>query len=433
MPTVAVIGLQWGDEGKGKIIDYLAQGFDIVARYQGGPNAGHTVNYQGRQFIFHQVPSGIIHPQVLCLVGAGCVIDLGTLKSELSQLQAAGINYHGRLYIDTKAHLILPYHKAIDAARETFRGGDKIGTTLRGIGPCYEDKYARIGIRLGDLRNEELFTNKLKKNLAQKNFLLMELYDQEPLSEKKIIDEYLAYAREFQPLMADVSELLNSAYEAGKKILFEGAQGTLLDIDFGTYPYVTASSPQAGGICTGTGIGPKRIDEILGVAKAYTTRVGNGPFPTELHDETGKILQLEGAEFGATTGRARRCGWFDAVLVGYALRLNNIKKIIITKLDVLDRLASIKICHAYQLKNHETIQKLSIDMLSDTSPVDLQPVYLELPGWQKPTHGAKKISELPQEARSYLETIERLLDCEIVAVSVGKDRDDIILKDGFRW
>ncbi|MCS7258674.1 MAG: adenylosuccinate synthase [candidate division WOR-3 bacterium] len=433
MPSLAVIGLQWGDEGKGKIIDYLAQGFDLVARYQGGPNAGHTVQYKDLRFIFHQVPSGIINPQTLCVIGAGCVIDLATLKTELSQLKDAKVDYQGRLYIDSKAHLILPYHKAIDEAREAFRTGEKIGTTLKGIGPCYEDKYARIGIRFGDLRNEELFSSKLKKNLAQKNFLLMELYNQEPLSEKKIIDEYLGYAQEFKSYMADVSELVNTAYEQGKKILFEGAQGTLLDIDFGTYPYVTASSPHAGGICTGLGIGPKRIDEILGVAKAYTTRVGNGPFPTELFDETGRILQAEGAEFGATTGRARRCGWLDAVLLRYAVKVNNVKKIIITKLDVLDRLAELKICEAYLTKKAGVVKKISIDLLSDAEVTDLEPVYLKLQGWQKTTQGARKFSELPYEARVYLETIEKLVDCEIVAVSVGKERNDIILKNSFNW
>jgi adenylosuccinate synthase len=426
MPSLGIIGLQWGDEGKGKIVDFLAQRYDVVARYQGGPNAGHTVNFNNHHFVFHQIPSGILNPNVICVIGQGCVLDLSILKSEIQHLKDAGININNRIFIDVKSHLILPYHKAIDEAREILRGPEKIGTTLRGIGPCYEDKYARVGIRVGDLKQEEGFSIKLKRNLAQKNFLLMELYNKEPLSEKKIIEEYLSYAEEFKEMMADCSDLINNFYEAGKKILFEGAQGVLLDVDAGTYPYVTASSPHAGGICLGIGIGPKRIDELLGVAKAYTTRVGQGPFPTELLDETGEILQREGREFGATTGRARRCGWFDSVLVRYAARINSIKKVIITKLDVLDTLPTIKICTYYRYKK-ELVKNFSIELLSEINIGELDPVYVELPGWQRSTRGIKNPAELPREVRYYLEAIEKSIDCEIVAISVGENREDMIL------
>lgn len=427
MPSLGLVGLQWGDEGKGKIIDFLAQSFDIIARYQGGPNAGHTVYWHNFHFAFHLVPSGILNPKTICLIGRGCVVDLGVLKEELTQLRDAQIDYQDRLFIDTKAHLILPYHKEIDRLREQAKGKDKIGTTVRGIGPCYEDKYSRIGIRFCDLRDEEVFCEKLKYNLAQKNFLMMELYKAEPLSEKKITREFLAYTEYFKDMGIDGSAYINDAYEQGKKILFEGAQGTLLDIDHGTYPFVTSSSPTAGGICTGIGIGPTRIDDLIGVAKAYTTRVGMGPFPTELTDEIGLLLQKQGSEFGATTGRARRCGWFDAPLVRYTARINNIKHLAITKLDVLDNLDTIKIGVGYWYKG-EKLNDFDIDLINELSPY-----YETIDGWKCSTKQVTKIEDLPKQARVYLSKIEELTHCEVSILSVGEQRAQTIVAPNFKW
>ncbi len=427
MASLALIGLQWGDEGKGKIIDFLAQNSDVIIRYQGGPNAGHTVYWDKYHFIFHQVPSGIINERATCIIGRGCVLDLEVLKQELNQLLEANIDYTKRLFIDSKTHLILPYHKAIDRCLEQALGNKKIGTTIRGIGPAYEDKYARIGIRFGELKDEETFGDHLKRNLAQKNFMLMELYKAEPLSEKEIYDQYCEFAEFFGEMIINGSDYINNAYEENKKILFEGAQGTLLDIDSGTYPFVTSSSPTAGGICTGSGIGPSRIDDIIGVAKAYTTRVGMGPFPTELFDETGKILQTRGGEFGATTGRARRCGWFDAPLVRYTARVNGMRHIALTKLDVLDEFKEINICVGYKYKN-ERVKDFDPDLCSD-----LKPDYITMQGWQAPTKGIRSIQDLPKNARIYIEKIEELIHCKIAILSVGEKRDDTIIDKSFKW
>lgn len=421
MPSLGIIGLQWGDEGKGKIIDFLGQKFDVIVRYQGGPNAGHTVHWNNFRFAFHQVPSGILNPNSICIIGCGCVVDLEVIEQEFQQLKSANIDFEHRLFIDSKAHLILPYHKAIDKYREETLGKKKIGTTCQGIGPCYEDKYARIGIRFGDLKDEEVFREKLKRNLAQKNFLLMELYKAEPLSEKKIYDEYRNYIEKFGNMAINGSEFLNSAYEQQKKILFEGAQGTLLDIDHGTYPFVTSSSPSAGGICTGTGIGPTRIDNLLGVTKSYTTRVGFGPFPTELSEETGKILQSRGQEFGTTTGRPRRCGWFDAPLVKYTARINGIKQIALTKLDVLDDLDEICLNTGYIYKG-KTIKEFNPDLCAE-----LKPVYIKMNGWQTSTKNIRDFRQLPKPAQDYLNKIEELTGCEIVIVSVGEKRAETII------
>lgn len=427
MPSLALLGLQWGDEGKGKIIDFLAQQFDVIARYQGGPNAGHTVHWNNLHFVFHQVPSGILNPKTICIIGRGCVVDLGVLKEELEQLSEANIDYKNRLFIDSKAHLILPYHKALDQSREASKGNDKIGTTIRGIGPCYEDKYARDGIRFGDLKNEEIFSKKLKRNLAQKNFLLMELYKAEPLSEKKISDEFLVNAEFFSDMFIDGSDYINTAYEQNRKILFEGAQGTLLDIDSGTYPFVTSSSPTAGGVCTGIGIGPTRINDIIGVAKAYTTRVGMGPFPTELFDDTGIMLQTQGGEFGATTGRARRCGWFDAPLVRYTARINGIKQLAITKLDVLDKFQDIYMGISYDYKD-EKLKDFDPDLAAE-----LKPVYIKMEGWQSSTKTAKSFDELPVQAKKYLDKIQELTNCEISILSIGEKREQTIISPNFKW
>lgn len=427
MSSLALLGLQWGDEGKGKIIDFLSQNFDIIVRYQGGPNAGHTVYWDKFHFVFHQVPSGIVNKKAICIIGRGCVLDLDVLKQELSQLSEANIDYAHRVFIDSKTHLILPYHKAIDNAREQALGNKKIGTTIRGIGPAYEDKYARIGIRFGELRDEQTFGDHLKRNLAQKNFLLMELYKAEPLSEKKIFDEYCEYASFFGDMMIDGSDYINNAYEQNQKILFEGAQGTLLDIDSGTYPFVTSSSPTAGGICTGSGIGPNRIDDLIGVAKAYTTRVGMGPFPTELFDETGKIIQTCGGEFGATTGRPRRCGWFDAPLVRYTARVNGLKQLALTKLDVLDQFKEINIGIGYKV-NNEKVKDFNPDLCAE-----LKPEYIKIEGWQTPTKHIRSFDKLPKQARVYLEKIEELTSCKIAILSVGEKRDDTIISPDFKW
>ncbi|MBS4015279.1 MAG: adenylosuccinate synthase [Candidatus Latescibacteria bacterium] len=425
--TLALLGLQWGDEGKGKIIDYLAQKFDVIARYQGGPNAGHTVYWQDFHFAFHQVPSGILNPKTVCIIGRGCVVDLGVLKEELEQLTQAEIDFKNRLFIDSKAHLILPYHKALDNAREKAKGKDKIGTTIRGIGPCYEDKYSRIGIRFGDLQDDEVFLEKLKRNLAQKNFLLMELHNDEPLSEKQIGKEFIKYAEFFKDMIIDGSDYINTAYEQGKKILFEGAQGTLLDIDSGTYPFVTSSSPTAGGVCNGIGIGPTRIDDLIGVAKAYTTRVGMGPFPTELFDDTGLMLQKQGSEFGATTGRARRCGWFDAPLVRYTARINGIKQLALTKLDVLDRFENIYIGIGYRYKDEKT-NNFNVELTGE-----LKPEFLKMEGWRCSTKTAKSFDDLPKPARKYLDKIQELTNCEISILSIGEQRDQTIISPNFKW
>ncbi|MCX7784758.1 MAG: adenylosuccinate synthase [candidate division WOR-3 bacterium] len=425
MPSLGIIGLQWGDEGKGKIIDFLAQNYDIVVRYQGGPNAGHTVYWNGVRFAFHQIPSGILNPKSICIIGCGCVVDLEVLREELNHIKSANIDFQNRLFIDFKAHLILPYHKVIDKFREAALGNKKIGTTTQGIGPCYEDKYARIGIRFGDIKDEEVFREKLKRNLAQKNFLLMELYKAEPLSEKKIYDEYQDYIAEFSNMAIDGSEFINLAYEQKKKILFEGAQGTLLDIDHGTYPFVTSSSPSAGGICSGVGIGPNRIDNLLGVVKAYTTRVGMGPFPTELLDENGKLLQKRGGEFGTTTGRPRRCGWFDAPLVKYTARINGIKQIAVTKLDVLDAFKEIYLCIGYKYKD-EIIKEFNPNLCTE-----LKPLYLQIEGWQSSTKSIQDWKLLPKQAQHYLNKIEELTGCEIVILSVGEKREETIISSRF--
>ncbi len=423
MGSLALVGLQWGDEGKGKIIDFLAQNFDVIVRYQGGPNAGHTVYLGDEKLVFHQIPTGILNPQSVSIIGRGCVLDLAILKEEIDLLNKNKINYQGRLFIDAKTHLILPYHKMIDR----YRDSAKIGTTVRGIGPCYEDKYARLGIRFGDLRNEELFGEKLKRNLAQKNFLLMELYKAEPLSEKKILEDYHEYISFFSGMVIDGAGYINNAYEKKRKILFEGAQGTLLDIDHGTYPYVTSSSPTVGGICTGSGVGFDKIDDIIGVVKAYTTRVGAGPFPTELFDDTGKILQSKGAEFGASTGRPRRCGWLDAPLIKYASSINGIKQIAITKLDILDALPEISICIGYNYKG-DKIKTFDPDLAAD-----LQPEYIKVKGWQTSIKHIRSFIDLPKQARLYLDKIEELTNCKVSILSVGEKRQDTIVSSDFKW
>ena len=425
MSVVVVVGAQWGDEGKGKIVDLLSENFAITARYQGGANAGHTVVIGDQQYILHLIPSGILHPNVECVIGNGVVIDPAALMDEIRLLESKGIQVEGRLWISQKAHLIMPYHKLLDTASEQKQGAGKIGTTGRGIGPAYVDKANRKGIRIVDLLDRNLFEQKLRRNLEEKNELLEKIYGILPLDVEAIINEYLEFDELIDPYIKDVSIYLNNAIRDGKSVLLEGAQGTLLDVDHGTYPYVTSSNPVSGGACIGVGIGPTRIDEVLGVLKAYTTRVGEGPFPTELADETGEELRQAGHEFGATTGRPRRCGWFDALIARYAVRLNGIDSLAITKLDVLDKFEKIKICTGYR-SDGKLITEFSSDLQVLTH---CQPVYEELPGWQQPTSDAKSWEELPSPARQYLEYLESLTGAPVKIVSVGSKRSQTIFRN----
>ncbi|MCB0258502.1 MAG: adenylosuccinate synthase, partial [Calditrichaeota bacterium] len=384
MSVVVVVGAQWGDEGKGKIVDLLSGNFNITARYQGGANAGHTVIIGEKKYILHLIPSGILHPNVECVIGNGVVIDPVALLEEIKLLEKKGVKIKGRLWISQKAHLIMPYHKLLDTVSEEKEGANKIGTTGRGIGPAYVDKANRKGIRIVDLLDREGFERKLRRNLEEKNELLYKIYGILPLDIEKIIKEYLEFDHRIDPYIKDVSVYLNEAIDNGKSILLEGAQGTLLDVDHGTYPYVTSSNPASGGACTGVGIGPTKISEVMGVIKAYTTRVGEGPFPTELTGEAGENLRQAGMEFGATTGRPRRCGWFDAVVARYSVRINGIDALAITKLDVLDHFETIQVCTSYRY-NGKLLREFPTDL---RVLQNCEPVYESLPGWQQPTSNA---------------------------------------------
>jgi adenylosuccinate synthase len=430
MANVAVVGTQWGDEGKGKLVDLYTEGADVIARFQGGNNAGHTLVVKGRKTILHLIPSGILHDNKICIIGNGVVVDPVVLIQEIEELQKGGLfPPHTKLYVSEKAHLIMPYHKRLDMAREASSKGKKIGTTGRGIGPAYEDKVARIGIRVCDLYNESLLRERLQRSLNEKNFLLTGLYSEQPLSAEEIAAEYLAYAQKIKPYVADTSLILDNAMAAGKKILFEGAQGAHLDIDHGTYPYVTSSNTVAGNAACGSGIGPNVINKIIGICKAYTTRVGEGPFLTELNDEIGDYIQQAGQEFGATTGRKRRCGWLDMVLVRQAVRTSGITALAITKLDVLTGLDKVKICVGYKAADAEFTHAVPAD-------IDLfgqcQPVYEEFPGWKESIPEIRKLEELPANARRYLQRLEELAGVPLNLVSVGPGREEtIILSDPF--
>lgn len=430
MANVAVVGTQWGDEGKGKIVDLYTEGADVIARFQGGNNAGHTLVVKGRKTILHLIPSGILHNDKICIIGNGVVVDPVVLIQEIEELQKGGLfPPNTKLYISEKAHLIMPYHKRLDMAREASSKGKKIGTTGRGIGPAYEDKVTRVGIRVCDLYNEPLLREKLLRSLNEKNFLLTGLYSDQPLSADEIAAEYLAYAQKIKPYVADTSLIIDSSIRAGKKILFEGAQGAHLDIDHGTYPYVTSSNTVAGNAACGSGVGPNAINSIVGICKAYTTRVGEGPFLTELNDEIGEYIQQAGQEFGATTGRKRRCGWLDIVLVRQAIRTSGITALAITKLDVLTGLEKVKICVGYKSAGGEFTYAVPAD-------IDLfgqcQPVYEEFPGWKENILQARKLEELPANARRYLQRLEELTGVPLNLVSVGPGREEtIILKDPF--
>ena len=426
--NLAVVGAQWGDEGKGKIVDLLAPHFSIVARYQGGHNAGHTVYAQGTKFILRLIPSGILHPDLTCVIGNGVVVDPDALFSETDELERHGIRVGHRLLISEKAHLILPYHRELDLLAEARRGDRKIGTTSRGIGPAYEDKVARRGIRVGDLFDPSSLADEVRENVSARNRLIRD----STLDWKPVYDRLLRQAARMQPWVADVSRFLAQAMAAGRPILFEGAQGTLLDIDHGTYPFVTSSNASVGGVCTGLGVGPHTITGVLGVVKAYSTRVGEGPLPTELTGEGGSRLREGGQEYGAVTGRPRRCGWYDAVVVRYAARINGLDAVALTKLDVLDGLEEIQICSAYR-SHGETLHDYPVDIRQLTA---CTPVYETVPGWSQPTAGVRAFAELPPEAQRYVTRLEELTGVTVAIVSTGSDRADTIIRDGSvaeRW
>jgi len=422
--NLVVIGTQWGDEGKGKIVDLLTEHAAAVTRFQGGHNAGHTLLIEDEKTVLHIIPSGILREGVECLIGNGVVLSPNALLEEMKMLEAKGVPVGERLRISHACSLLLPYHVALDNARELARGKAKIGTTGRGIGPAYEDKIARRGLRMSDLLDCDSFAKKLRTVIEYHNFALEHYYKTEPVDYQKILDETLSHADTLIPMITDVPELLAELRNDGKNILFEGAQGTLLDIDQGTYPFVTSSNTTAGGAATGSGIGPKDIDYILGITKAYTTRVGAGPFVTELFDDIGEHLSKQGHEYGATTGRSRRCGWFDAVALRRARIVNSLTGICLTKLDVLDGLETIKICIAYNCDNQEL----------KTPPIELdalnrcEPIYIEMPGWQQSTVGLNDYQQLPANARAYIEKLESLLEVPIDIISTGAERNETIIK-----
>ena len=420
MANVVIVGTQWGDEGKGKIVDLLTQYADIVVRFQGGNNAGHTIVLKGEKFIFHLIPSGILYGDKKCIIGNGVVLDPAALIEEITEVKKKGyFKDDSRLMISEETHLILPYHRKIDLAREKIF---KIGTTGRGIGPAYEDKVARCGIRMVDLLDEKIFRKKLEENLAQKNLYLVQVLKEKRIDVSEILDEYLEVKRQLEKYVKNTSLVLYEEIQKGKHILFEGAQGALLDVDHGTYPYVTASNTVAGNACAGSGIGPTMIDSVIGVTKAYTTRVGEGPFPTELRDQLGERIRERGEEYGATTGRPRRCGWFDAVIVNHAVRINGIHEIAMTKMDVLNDFEKINICVGYRL-NGKVLHHVpsNLEMLERS-----EPVYEELDGWKTEIKGVRKLSDLPANAKRYIRRIEELIHTRIKMISVGSERNETI-------
>ncbi len=421
MSVTILVGSQWGDEGKGKIVDILSEKYEIVARYQGGANAGHTIQIGENQYILHLIPSGILREGVQCVIGNGVVIDPKALLEEIEFLKKHNIDIEGRLFISQNAHLIMPYHKLLDSISES--GEKKIGTTGRGIGPCYIDKYARRGIKIIDLLNKDSLAEKIRMNIEEKNTILRKVYDKEGLDVDEIIAEYTAFDAAIDKYIKDVPTILNQAIADGKSILLEGAQGALLDVDHGTYPYVTSSNPTSGGACTGTGIPPTKITDVFGIIKAYTTRVGLGPFPTELNDETGENLRKWGAEFGATTGRPRRCGWFDAFLVKYSCMINGIGKAAITKLDVLSNLDEIKVCVGYEING----KRIKSYPTTESMLKSVKPIYETLPGWKEDITKVRSYDELPSRAKDYLEFISRESGFEIGIVSVGPRRKETII------
>ncbi|MBP1709520.1 MAG: purA [Deltaproteobacteria bacterium] len=424
MANVIVIGAQWGDEGKGKIVDIYTDFADAIVRFQGGSNAGHTVVIGNKKIILHQIPSGILHPEKLCIIGNGVVLDLETLLDEINELKSQGFfQNETQLLISEEAHLVFPYHRLIDIGKENKAGSNKIGTTGRGIGPAYGDKIVRTGIRVIDLFDEKVLREKLEKNAAEKNFYLTKYLDQEGFDGSPLFEKYSALARRLKPNVVNTSVVINQLMEKKKNILFEGAQGTLLDIDHGTYPFVTSSNTVAGAACVGSGIGPTRIDGVVGIVKAYTTRVGEGPFPTELNDEIGLRLKDKGKEFGATTGRPRRCGWIDIVALKHSSRINGFTHLALTKLDVLTGVKKIKVCRAYKLEGKEVSEfPASVHTLQNC-----EPVYEEVAGWQEDLTGIKKYNDLPRNAKKYIKLLEKSMERKFILVSVGFERGETII------
>ena len=420
--NIAVLGAQWGDEGKGKIVDLLTPNFSIVARYQGGHNAGHTVYANGRKFVLRLLPSGILHDGVTCIIGNGVVIDPQALFAEIDEIEGAGIAVGDRLVISDKAHLILPYHRELDLLSEARRGERKIGTTSRGIGPAYEDKIARRGVRVGDLANPDSLAEAIRHNVDARNRLIKE----STMDWRQVHEDLMRSWERMRRWVTDVSVFLDKARREGKSIMFEGAQGTLLDIDHGTYPYVTSSNATIGGVCTGLGVGARAIDGVLGVAKAYTTRVGEGPLPTELTGELGNRLRESGQEFGAVTGRPRRCGWYDAVAVRYAVRVNGLDALALTKLDVLDGLPELQVCTGYRVRG-AAIEEMPGDLAQFSA---CEPIYETIAGWSQPTAGVRKYDDLPAEARAYIRRLEEITGVPAAIVSTGSGRHETIFREG---
>ena len=428
MAGIVLVGAQWGDEGKGKITDLLAYDMDYVVRFQGGNNAGHTIIYGGRTLKLHLIPSGIMYPHITPIIGNGVVIDPKVMLEEMDQLEADGLTTR-RLLISCNAHLIMPYHRDLDGASERRLGSNEIGTTRRGIGPAYMDKASRMGIRVQDLTDEHILRKKLEAALLEKNDILEKIYGLPTYTVDEILEEYMGYAERIKPHIADTSEVINRALRSDQWVFFEGAQGTLLDLDHGTYPFVTSSSPTAGGACTGAGVGPKAIDRVLGIAKAYITRVGSGPFPTELPDQpggVGELLTRVGGEYGTTTGRQRRCGWYDGVIIRYAVQVNGLTDLVITKLDVLSALDTIKVCVAYEYEG----KRYNDLPCHQTVFHHAKPIYEELPGWKCDIDHCRTFEELPKEARDYITFLEDLAEVPVSIIAVGPRREQTIMR---RW
>jgi len=423
--AIAVVGAQWGDEGKGKVVDYLASSFDFTARYAGGHNAGHTVIFNGHRYVLQLVPSGILRPGKRAVIGPGTVVDPAALVGELENLKRSGVEVRGRLFLSNRAHVIFPYHREVDKAAEAARGEAKIGTTSRGIGPAYEDKMARRGIRVCEMLEPDCFRVKLERVIAEKNAISQATYGH-PLETAGLLENYLELAAHIRGLVADTAVLLNDALDRGESVLFEGAQGTMLDIDHGTYPYVTSSNAISGGAATGLGVAPTRVTGVVGVTKAYTTRVGSGPFPTEMPDLDAQEVRARGNEFGAVTGRPRRCGWLDLVVLRYAKMLNGIDSLVVTKLDVFDEQPEIKVCVGYRHKG-QAVKEMPPDV---ETLAQIEPEYKTLPGWKKPTPGIRDVRDLPTAARDYLNFISDQLEVEIGMISTGPERDATIVPRG---
>ncbi|MCT3136691.1 adenylosuccinate synthase [Lactococcus lactis subsp. lactis] len=419
MPSVVVVGTQWGDEGKGKITDFLSSNAEVIARYQGGDNAGHTIVIDGKKFKLHLIPSGIFFPEKISVIGNGVVVNPKSLIEEIAYLAENGVSAES-LRISDRAHVILPYHKKLDFLQEEAKGDKKIGTTIKGIGPAYMDKAARVGIRVADLLDKEIFEERLRTNLEAKNREFVKIYDSEPIEFEEIFEEYYEYGQQLKKYVTDTSVILNDALDAGKRVLFEGAQGVMLDIDQGTYPFVTSSNPVAGGVTIGSGVGPSKISKVVGVCKAYTSRVGDGPFPTELFDEVGHQIREVGHEYGTTTGRPRRVGWFDSVVMRHAKRVSGLTNLSLNSIDVLSGLETVKICVAYERSNGEQITHYPASL---KELADCKPIYEELPGWSEDITSCRTLEELPEAARNYVRRVGELVGVRISTFSVGPGRE----------